>query len=144
MAVAAALPPLHKAAITRLIAAVPMVAGRIYGSDVPPDAARPYLVLSGHSEVPNHQHYDQGGSESGFDIRGVYELRDGQGRRVYAAEPWMALYKQVYAALFGVPLAIPGHQWLGGIVVFVTDFPEPTDAALRHLVMRYTAGTVVL
>lgn len=135
MRVAPAVRSLRTAAIARLQEVVTLVEGRVFTPPVPPTEALPYLVLASYSERYTG-HYGQGGSESGFDVRGVVRLSAGDA-------PLLALWEQVYAALQGYPLVVPGHDAISGELRFVTDYGDPSDLALRQFVARYEARTAV-
>lgn len=135
MRVAPAVRALRTAAIARLVEVVTLVEGRVFTPPVPPTETVPYIVLASYSER-YAGHYSQGGSLSGFDVRGVVRLTAGDA-------PLLALWEQVYAALQSVPLAVPGHDAVSGDLRFVTDYGDPADPSLRQFVARYEARTAV-
>lgn len=140
---AAALRSLRTAVVLRLKAAVPAVAGRVYAPPLPVqrDSAgkviplpMPYLVVSADAEG-YAGHYGHAGSESGATVKGFVSTKDASGDTAL-----LELWEQTYAALQDVPLAVAGHQWIGGEIRLQTRYPDPDVDALQFAA-RYEALT---
>lgn len=137
MSHAPAVRAVRAAAIDVLKEEVGSVNRRVYTPPIPATAALPYLVVGSYSESPA-DHYGHGGSDNGFDIRGVAKLAPGEGDAAL-----LAIYEEVYRALHGVDLDVEGHG--SGIVDirFLRDYAEPSDHTIRHFVARASVTTWV-
>ncbi len=138
MSVAPAIRSLRTAAIVRLKEAVTLVAGRVLTAPIDQNTPYPYLVIGSYSERAAG-HYGHGGSENGFDIRGVVRIAPPE----TGDAELLALYEEVYLALHEHPLTPAGHQETLGTIRLVAAYRDPDDAAVLHFVARFEALTAV-